>query len=254
MNDRETILRRSASRLSGLSTRIFCALILVLMCSPCPGPAVADYTRTIGPGEATTILPLRDRCSGALEVHHDSSFEAAHAWEGAGAWPEYYGAWGEAYDFGPCQVVCGAYWLTTTPWIYQGDPATLYVWEGGLTGEPGAVLRVVPDVHFPNVPYWPQIGENDVPVELEVEGEFTIGFWGDWSSQVAAFFIAVDQNGGGGHPWTYVAPEIGYPAGWHHPVDAGWHDCVSLGIGVYYTAEPTPANATSWSRVKRLFR
>lgn len=225
----------------------------VLTCCLLTAAASAQHQRALDSGEETTIIPSRDLCSGTLAIYHDSSFETGWAWEGHGNTPEYYGAWGEAFDFGPCQVVCGAYWLTTLPTIYHGDPVNLYVWEGGVTREPGAVLLVVPDVYFPNIPFWPQIGANEVSVEMAVEGEFTIGFWGHWDTPIADFFIAVDQNGNGGHPWTYVAPGLGYTPGWHHPSEV-WATCRSLGIGVYYDLAPTPVGATSWSRLKQLYR
>jgi hypothetical protein len=255
MSDSRTFPRRLRTSASVHSLRVRLGLAVVLACCLLPTAVSAAYERELGHNEATTIVPSRDTCSGILAVNHDSSFESAYAWESYGAWPEYYGAWGEAYDFGPCQVVCGAYWLTTTPTHYEGEPANLYIWEGGVTGEPGAVLFVLPDVVFQNIPFWPQIGQNDVSIGVVVSGEFTIGFWGNWGPPFSSadFYIAVDEDVDG-HPWTYIAPDIGPPSGWQHPSVVGpMHDCRSLGIGVYYGDPPTPVDATSWSHVKRLY-
>lgn len=239
------------------ATSSLCMLLVMMACCLLLVASAADNWSVLGHGQATSIVPTRNPCSGILSVNHDSSFESAYAWESYGAWPEYYGAWGEAYDFGPCEVVCGAYWLTTTPEHYEGRPSSLYIWEGGVTSEPGTVLFVMPDVVFPSIPFWPEFGQDDVTIGCVVEGEFTIGFWGNWGPpfSVADFFIAVDETEPGGRPWTYVAPDIGFEPGWH-PVSEipVFHACRSLGIGVYHDDPPTPVAGTSWSLVKRLYR
>ena len=99
-------------------------------------------------------------------------------------------------------MICGAYWLTTVPEQNEGEPADLYIWEGGVTAEPGGILFVRPDVVFRNIPLWPEFGENDVSIGIEVAGEFTIGFWGNWGPpfSTADFFIASDEDGAGGNP------------------------------------------------------
>jgi len=230
-------------------------LVLAAACLS-SAPALAGFGRRIGPAEETSVLPPRDPCSGALAFNHDASFENGYAWESYGAWPEYYGAWGEAFDLGACHVVCGAYWVSTLPGYYEGQLASLYVWEGGVTTEPGAVLFTRPDVQFDNIPLWPEIGQNDASIGASVSGEFTIGFWGNWGPpfSIAGFFIAADVDGAGGRPWTYIAPDLGVPSGWQHPNVVGpFDDCHSLGIGLYYDDVPSPAEASSWGRLKALF-
>ena len=71
---------------------------------------------------------------------------------------------------------------------------------------------------------------------------------------IADFAVAADF-GAAGHPWTYVAPDTGYPPGWHHVADISvFSRCRSLGIGVYCDDPPTPVRATSWGGVKRLYQ
>ena len=38
-----------------------------------------------------------------------------------------------------------------------------------------------------------------------VEGEFTVGIWCDWPTDVIGFYVGADENGPGGHPWTNVS-------------------------------------------------
>jgi hypothetical protein len=80
--------------------------------------------------------------AGELVVHHDYSFENGWCWSFAGIEPPHYGALAEAYDLGPGCVRCGAFWLTNHGG-YISRLADIYVWEGGITDEPGAVLVVL---------------------------------------------------------------------------------------------------------------
>jgi len=229
---------------------------VILAASACCAAALADEAQTVGYRDHTLILPARDPCSGTLEVNHDDSFENGYCFEGSAASPEPYGSWGEAYDLGQCcEVICGSYWVTTVPQYWLGQAANIYIWEGGVTGEPGGVLFVLPDVVFENVPRWPEVGQNDVAVGVIVSGEFTVGFWGNWEPYPwGGYFIAADEDGAGGRPWVYIAPGHGLPSGWQHPgVVPIFRDCRSLGIGLYYGESPTPVEAPSWGRVKRLF-
>jgi hypothetical protein len=187
-----------------------------------------------------------------LTEHHDYTFENAYCWSGDGNWPEYCGAWGEAYDVGPCEVICGAYWLTTIYYLEQ--TASIYVWEGGVSAEPGAVLYVASGILFDNIPIWPEVGQSDVAIGLVVSGEFTVGYWGNWGpGTLEAWFTAVDYDGSLGRPWTYVAPDLGLPTGWQNP-DVLFPPVTSLGIGLYYGDVPVPAEAPTWGALKALFR
>ena len=109
-----------------------------------------------------------------------------------------------------------------------------------------------------NIPLYPEIGQNDAAIGYNVDGEFTVGFWPNWGPPYygEGFYLAADEDGPGGHPWTYIAPDMGpYPSGWQHPrVLNLFRECRSVGIGLYYDEIPAPAEATSWSRLKSLFR
>jgi hypothetical protein len=262
--NRETCGSGNRHRLLALNAPLYAGtkalwLVVTLVVSVLAVAASADDARQLGPSDGTAILPPRAPCSGTLVVNHDASFESAYAWSGWSAAPEYYGAWGEAYDLGACQVVCAALWLTLAyhGWPYEGEPSTIYIWEGGITAEPGAVLFALPGVVFENLQTWPQVGQHDVAIGATVSGEFTIGFWPDWGPPPAPelYFIASDEDGADGHPWTYIAPASVYPSGWQHPNAVGaFEGCRSLGIGLYYDEPPTPVEAPTWGALKSLFR
>jgi hypothetical protein len=140
----------------------------------------------------------RTRCSGGngtLFVNHDGSFENGYAWQYGGSVAPYYGAFGEGYDLGAGVVCCGAFWASTLPGYYFGQPADAYVWDGGAGSNPGAVLGMVPGNVFPNVPNWPTCAENDVTMGIAVTGPFTVGFWGNWPGVLCGYFCAADLNG-----------------------------------------------------------
>jgi hypothetical protein len=65
--------------------------------------------------------------------------------------------------------------------------------------------------------------------------------------------MAADETGSGGHPWTYIAPDIGVPSGWQPP-NFVFDDCHGLGIGLYYDDVPTRIEAPTWGTLKAPFR
>jgi hypothetical protein len=217
--------------------------------------AGASNHASLGYSDETTIIgPGPDACAGGtLFATHDGSFETGYAWEGElGVVPPYYGAFGEGYDLGEGIVYCGAYWLTTMPFYPATDPSDCYVWEGGVDTPPGAVLGVVTGVSFSNIPLWPEVGQNDVDLNISVEGEFTIGYWGNWPGMTCGYFCAADLDGTQGHPWTCIGPGIGYPTGWQDP-SIVWMPTRSMGCGVYFE-QGTPVESATWGSIKGLFR
>jgi hypothetical protein len=201
---------------------------------------------------ALSLLPTAvqaDCPSGEIFVHHDGSFETGYSWAG---WflPAPYGSFGEGYDLGPGVINCAAYWLTAMP-PWGGLSADLYVWEGGVTREPAEVIALITGVYLSNTPYWPSVAENDYRMDVRVQGEFTVGYR-DRQDLDASIFTAADSDGPSGHPWTYVPPDQGWPSGWQDP-SVVWEPTSSLGIGVYFTRDATPAPATTWGAVKALF-
>ena len=66
-------------------------------------------------------------------------------------------------------------------------------------------------------------------------------------------YVCADESGPGGHPWTNIAPGIGYPSGWQNP-NVVWPNCRSLGIGATITEEPSPVESVTWGAIKTLFQ
>ncbi len=214
---------------------------------PC-GPESYGYAIRIRDPET----PIADQDSGPFAIlgagpetfvyHHDGSFENGVCWSYAGSVPPYYGAFGEAFDLGPARIHGAAFWATHTG-DFHGQPTDVYIWEGGITGQPGAVLCLVPGVVYDNVPIWPSVGQNDVDIECTTSGAFTVGCWADFSAIACPWYLAADEDGFDGYPWTCIAPGIGYPTGWQDP-SLVWGPIQSLGIGVY-VSECSPAAAPS---------
>ena len=197
--------------------------------------------------------PVRGDCGeGELHCNHDGTFESGYNWwshpEGYGGL--YYGAFAEAYDLGSGTLQCGAYWVTQAGYLPAGY-VDAYVWDGGVSREPGRVLAFAFDAQFRNIPAWPQTGQNDVEIPVEVTGEFTIGYWLEdcWDD----VWVAADLDGLGGRPWTCIAPGTEWPSGWQDP-SIVFGPTQSLGIGVWFSAATTPSTTPTWGSVKSLFR
>ncbi len=216
------------------------------------GTAGAGNASDLGYREDTVIQgDGRPECAGTLTHNHDFSFENGYCWSYGGVAPPYYGAWGEGYDLGSVTIECGIFWLTQDSYVVP-TPSDIYVWDGGIHGPPASVLSMVADVDFYNLLLWPSIGRNDVEIGCCVTGDFTVGYWNDASDQFCTFYCAADENGSGGHPWTCIAPGIGYPDGWQHP-NVVYPNCVSMGIGVTVTDTPSPVESKTWGSIKALF-
>ena len=224
-----------------------CAVALSVLPARAMNAAWLGYTE-----DGTTIGDGRD-----FVVHHDGSFENAYAWQYGGAVAPYYGAFGEAYDAGYGDTICqAAYWVSAG--YFVGQTADCYVWESGIGSSPGAVLGVVADVVFSNVPDWPACGENDVTLCIYLGGPFTVGYWGNWPDALCGYYCAADLNGPGGHPWTCIAPGIGYPSGWQDP-SIVFGPTRSMGIGVDLIQIGglccySPAESPTWGSIKAMFR
>lgn len=205
-----------------------------------------------GPGGGTV------RASGALcpdtnlYVHHDGDFLMGIAWDHLGVLEPYGGAFGEAFDLGPGTVECVSLWLSQVG-DYAHQSTDVYVWEGGVSTEPGAVLAVVTGVVFEDIGVWPDISRHDVEISVAVDGPATVGSWGDWVAGRLGYYWMVDYDGPG-HPWTHVAEGTGWPVGWQHPETIWGLPIQSMGIGVHFTPDdPVPVRESSWGEVKRLF-
>lgn len=206
-----------------------------------------------GPGGTPVINSPRLCADDNLVVHHDGTFEHGIAWEVAGVAEPYFGAFGEGYDLGPGAVECFSVWISQNG-SYAGQSTDVYVWDGGVSGPPGAVLAVVTGVVFQSIPAWPAVGRFDVEIAAAVPGAFTIGSWGNWPDALPGYWWMADSTGEPGHPWTHVVPGLGLPEGWQHPGDMWSITIQSMAIGVHFTPDgPVPEAATSWGEVKRLY-
>jgi len=228
-------------------------LLLCLLIVECSG-AAGTNREALGYSEETTIVaPGTDACASGVLIHnHDGSFENAYLWQYQGVVPPYDGAFGEAYNLGAGTISCAAIWLTTIPGYYFPMITDCYVWDGGVGGVPGTVLAVVPDAELTQIPYWPTVGQNDIDVNVAVGGPFTVGYWGPWPDRMGWYFCGADLNGPAGHPWTCIAPGIGYPSGWQDP-SLVWGPTSSMGCGVYFE-QGTPVESETWGSVKALYR
>jgi len=230
-----------------------CAILLAVwaMLGAAETAAEEDFLE-LGYREDTLIqTAVHESCFGELICNHDGAFENAYCWQYGGVAPPYAGAWGEAFDLGSVTVECGVYWFTQVGG-YWGLPVDFYVWDGGVWSHPACVLDML-SVAGISASYWPSCTRNDIEIGCCVMGDFTVGFWTDWSGGLCEYYCAADENGGGGHPWTCIAPGIGYPTGWRH-VAVVHPRCKSMGIGVTVTGHPSPAASETWGRIKTLFR
>ncbi len=224
------------------------ALLLSLAALRC---ASADPALELGPRDDAITRPSTEECSaGTLYVNHDGTVENGYAWCMGWA-PPYYGAFAEGFDLGCGSIVCGEYVFTQIGY-FAGHPMDAYIWDGGVTREPGGVLYVVHDVIPESVPVWPECGENDIEISYAVSGEFSLGWWADFQEEVQQWFMCADENGPGGHPWTCIMPGIGYPTGWNNP-SVVFGQCQSLVIGAHFQEAGSPAEAPTWGALKNLF-
>ncbi len=242
--------------------RSILTLALLFAIALVPTPGRAEGPCSLGYSEATAIDDgdRWDYCFGIPEVNYNYTLENAYCWDLQGNVPPYTGAFAEGFNLGPGRIDCCAFWLTQLG-DYSGEPGDCYVWDGGVTREPGSVIGAVMGVSFENIPVWPAIGRNNVSLTLDVDDEFTVGCWGRWEGQSCWWYFAADEDGEAGHPWTYIAPDIGYPSGWQHPAVV-FGGTRSMGMGVYFTNEPTSvpdsqedqgAPGTTWGSIKALF-
>jgi hypothetical protein len=202
--------------------------------------------------EGDVLGPITDTCDGELIVNHDGSFENGACWQYGGVLPPYYGAFGEGFELGDVHLECMAIWVTQIgEWADQ--TMDLYVWDGGVTREPGSVLALFTDRRMYNVPMWPDAGQNDFELCVDCNGEFTVGYWAHFADCPCGWFTVADFDDSPGHAWTCIAPGIGYPSGWQHPSVVWYDPFSSLGFGVYAQDSPSPPRSRTWGSIRVLF-
>jgi hypothetical protein len=230
---------------------VACLLILPL------GASAEDSASSLGFRQDTEITegPGDDEiCPEAtLLQNDDGSFESAYMWRWGEVSPPDYGSWAEHYD---CRgIICGLSVGFTTIGYQYVRTLDVYVWEDDAHN-PGNALIVVPDWDPGPILFWPSVSFHDVEVgEVPSPGPHFIGFWPNWPGH-QGWYLGADEDGPGlGSPRTKIAPGLGYPTGWNHPVIVPqFSNCRDLAIREYcIEVPPTAARKTTWGRIKSLY-
>ncbi len=189
--------------------------------------------RSIGPGIGRIKAGPRDNpCPGSdLLVNADGSYENGYTWWYGGEAAPYYGAFAEGYD--ATGTVCGQqYALTTLTGMYVGQRLDAYLWNSD-GGNPTSVIGVDVGISISPPGIWPTFTLHDIDTADEpVNGDFFVGYWGEWPGAIGGWWVAADLDGFGGEPRTNIAPGIGYPTGWADP-SIVWGPTQALGIAAY---------------------
>lgn len=211
---------------------------------------------SIGRGRGVE-LPRRDRsCPGILHLNYDGSIENAYCWQYNQCYPPYYGAFAECYQGGDC--VTGVE-LKLTGIGYPCSACDIYVWadDGGI---PGAVLRRMTGFNPCPIATWPNVSTHDACLDppCTIDGApFWVGFFPTDPLWLCGYWVAADTNGPGGCPFTNIAPQTGYPTGWHD-CSIVWGPTAAIGIGAWIgqgdaCAGPVPTRESSWGRIKQTY-
>jgi hypothetical protein len=227
------------------------SMVLALLGVVAFGAQAADNNE-VGLGTGIVIPgPDANPCPpAAFLLNADGSYENGYAWQYGGVVPPNYGAFAEGYNgAGNC---CGVgLFLTTLQGYYFGQNCDVYVWDSA-GANPNNVLSMTPGVVPGAIAFWPAISQHDIDsADAAVNGDFFVGYWGNWPGQLTAWFVAADLDGFGGLPRTNIAPGIGYPTGWQDP-SVVWGPTQSVGIGAYVGGE-VPVENTTWGAIKNLY-
>ena len=60
------------------------------------------------------------------------------------------------------------------------------------------MLAVIAPVEFADIRIWPEFGRNEVPIGLQVDRDFTIGYWSDFRELPYCWYVGADLDGFGG--------------------------------------------------------
>ena len=192
-------------------------------------------------------------CDGSLLLSYDGSAENGYAWSGGGEVEPYYGAFAEGYE--AVGTVCGASFHFTQTGRYNGQLIDVYVWDSdeGDPQNPGAVILVTPGVAIAPPAMWPMVSQHDVALaDVQVNGRFFVGYWGDWPGFVEGWYCAADLDGPGGMPRTNIAPGVWPEDGWQD-LSIIWGSTQAMGIGAYVHQTPVPVVLASWGRIKSTY-
>jgi hypothetical protein len=190
-------------------------------------------------------------CPGSsLMQNYDGSAENGYCWQYGGEVAPDYGSFAEGYN--ATGVVCGvALWLSQGGAYTPGPVVDVRVY-GSDGNNPTTVLGVTTGLNPGAIGMWPTISQCDLAIgNVNVAGDFFVGYWGNWPNGGCQFYCAADLNGFGGLPRTNIAPGIGYPTGWNDP-SIVWGTTMAMGVGAYVTTV-VPVQTTSWGAIKHLY-
>ncbi len=218
--------------------KILCVSFVILLSFSLLWPgAKADegFARSVS-GPPVSVLAdsgqdqSREDCEGFL-LNHDGSFENAYTWVFGGVGEPEFGAFAERFE--GLAYLCEIQFYLTQIGNQAGQTMDVFIWQDDGTGNPGNVLLHIPNLDPGPIDVWPAVTRFDLPISLTVDGDWWIGWWGNWPGEQAGWLIAADENGPGGEPRTKIAPGIGYPTGWDHPgFIPSWSNARSLGIQI----------------------
>ncbi|MFN8548669.1 MAG: hypothetical protein U0527_12080 [Candidatus Eisenbacteria bacterium] len=204
------------------------------------------------PVDTNLILPQDGTGCGTLNLNSDGGYENGYAWQYGGVVAPTYGAFAECYS-GANVSLCSAVFDFTQVGFYAGQVMDVYVW-GDAGGIPGNVLCVKNSVN-PGAPaFWPSLSRHVVDLSgCCADGNFWVGYWGNWPGQLAPWYVGADLDGFGGCPLSNVAPGIGFPTGWTN-VSQIWGPTQALGIGCETTScGPVATEKATWGQIKNLY-
>lgn len=223
----------------------------------------ADFS-SLGYREDTVISEGGRYCGGpgTLIYNHAGYFQNGYCWQDGGVAPPYYGAFAESFPgCGVTMITCEVFWLTQIGY-YSGQTIDVYVWHGGVTSPPAGVICMASGIGGLEIGFWPECTINEIEPGFGggcedhccPNGDFTIGYWCNWTGPMCPFYVCADEVGGGTepHPWTCAAPGSGYPTGWI-PANQVFPGIVSLGIGAKVLGGPSPAESRTWGAIKALY-
>ncbi len=234
--------------------------VYLLLALAIPALAVNHTSRnavSVGPGHGIVVPrpETSNPCTGStLFLNGDGSYENGFTWQYGGEVAPDYGALAEGYT--ATGSLCGLQLeLTTLSGYFQNQSLDAYVWASDGY-EPSSVLSVTTGVHISPPGIWPSITSHDINTsDANVNGEFYVGYWGNWPGQTAGWFVAGDTDGPPSPVRTNIAPGIGYPTGWQG-VSAVWGNVSALGIGAYVLYDQLHclnAPADGWLQVAQTY-
>lgn len=240
-----------------IGTSLLLATLVSLM-----APSLERSVGATTPAPARVAGPLHGPLTGGVDIdcgdflmNSDGLYDGGgYAWQYNGVQRPFYGAWAESY--GATGEVCSAVFDFTRLDPGVAKRMDVYVWDD-LGGQPGPIVCVVYDVDPGPIDSFPNVSRHQIemPAGCCVDSEWWIGFWGNWPGERSDWFVGADQDSDYSRmPLTNIAPGLEYPSGWQY-VSVVWGATAAVGIGAMIRpCEPTPTVATTWGRVKALYR